>query len=392
MNPTELKKSAIENNIKVIQKRIQELEQSFDSVNHEDSAYEEPINNNFQQILQREQILQEASFSKANTRNHNDDRSRSNNKRYPHRVRQEDEISQQGENYENRKMLEGLLREIDILRENEKQADVKIETLTFRCEKLQNELTVKLDVNNKLMVENDDKNSQIKSLLAQIKSLEGVIDQNKRTFVPEFQRIRSQYDIAVLEIRSLENDNSILENRIQDLTEMNTQIRDDKREVDSKNRQIEIERLTLKKEIEELRANFMNHENEYEDLNDKFEKLILENERLKNEISYLNQRNKIQVPEVEIVEESFANYDLPKNAKHDFMNNFDKKREVKRTNDLMYLDQKAESEKRSSWQFERKDKADNQNFGSKLITTNNDRLNFDQLAQIEEKLKKMNNK
>ena len=387
MKQTELKKSAIENNIKTIQKRIQELEQSFDSVNKELSIDEEN-HLELQEILQREPVQIEKSFSKMNREQ---SENRSNFKRISKRREPEEDSPQNSDNYETRKMIEGLLREIDILRENEKQADVKIETMTFRCEKLQNELTIKLDSNNKLLMENEEKNGQIKNLLSQIKNLENLIDQNKKIFIPEFQRIKSQYDIAILEIRSLENDNNILENRIQDLTELNSQIRNDKREIDSRNRQIEIERLTLKREIEELKANFMNHENEFEDLNERYEKVLLENERLKNEILYLNQRNKMQLPEAEFGEESFNHFDASRNIKLDYMGGVEKKRQNRKTDDLVFLDDRGEIDKRASRITDKKDRGDySQNQGNRLLNSDMDRLNFDQLAQIEERFKKLN--
>lgn len=388
MKQTELKKSAIENNIKTIQKRIQELEQSFDSVNKELSIDEEENHLELQEILQREPVQIEKSFSKMNREQ---SENRSNFKRISKRREPEEDSPQNSDNYETRKMIEGLLREIDILRENEKQADVKIETMTFRCEKLQNELTIKLDSNNKLLMENEEKNGQIKNLLSQIKNLENLIDQNKKNFIPEFQRIKSQYDIAILEIRSLENDNNILENRIQDLTELNSQIRNDKREIDSRNRQIEIERLTLKREIEELKANFMNHENEFEDLNERYEKVLLENERLKNEILYLNQRNKMQLPEAEFAEESFNHFDASRNVKLDYIGGVEKKRENRKTDDLIFGDGRGEIDKRASRVADKKDRGDySQNQGNRLLNTDMDRLNFDQLAQIEERFKKLN--
>lgn len=392
MLQADLKKSAIENNIKTIQKRIQELEQSFDSVNKELSVEEEPIpqeyNNN---MLQREQInQQEKSFSKMSRENNE---FRTNFKKVAKsRKDQEEEYSQNNENYETRKMVEGLLREIDILRENEKQADVKIETLTFRCEKLQNELTVKLDSNNRLTMENEDKTNQIKTLLNQIKNLESSIDQNKRNFIPEFQRIKSQYDIALLEIKSLENDNSILENRIHDLTEMNNQTKNEKREVISKNQQIEIERLTLKKEIEEIKTNFLNHENDFEDLNEKYDILRLENDRLKNEIMYLNQKNKIQTIIPDRADDSMNNLDVSRNLKVDIMTGVDRKKYLMKNSEQIYPENKSDLDKKMSKIMDRRDKKEDKNQNIRFVSQEEDHLDFDQLAQIEERFRKLGNK
>ena len=388
MKTNDAKKSAIESNIKDIQKRIQELEQSFDSVNKDLSVEEEPLPGEHNSY-HREAVLQEKSFSKY-TPNQYDNRSRSNLKRFSRRDRQEDEFSDQNDNFETRKMVEGLLRENDILRENEKQADVKIETLTFRCEKLQTELTVKMDLNNKLLIENEERNGQVKNLLGQIKALEATNDHYKKSFLPELQRLKSQYDVAVLEIRSLEHDNSILEKRIQEQTESNSRLRDERREVDARNRQMEIEQLTLRKEIQEFKLSLFNPENELEDLKDKFDKLAVENERLKNEIMYLNQKNKIQVPGNDVVEDSFANYDGNRNFKTEALSGFDKRQENKRIGEMLFFDKKEESEQRSNWQYDRKDKAEATGIPSKLFMGDNDKLNFEQLAMIEDQLKRRN--
>lgn len=391
MNAQELKKSAIENNIKTIQKRIQELEQSFDSVNKELSVDEEP--NDYEGLVKaaKEPIPQviEKSFSKARSEQAVPEL-RSNFKRLSKR-REEEEPTQVTDNFETRKMIEGLLREIDILRENEKQADVRIETLTFRCEKLQTELTVKLDLANKLTTELDEKNMQIKTLLGQIKGLEAVIDQNKRSLVPDLQRLKGQYDIALLEIRSLENDNVILENRIRDLTEANTKIRDEKREIDAKNRQIEIERLTLKKEIEELKSNFMNHESELEDTNEKYERVVLENDRLKNEVLYLNQRNKILTQDPDNPNESLLNVE-PRGAdgRADYSDILKPKT---RQNDGTLDNLKVEVERRlrpTEKQATMKDPSPYNTGVNRLLNPEAEKLNFESLALIGERMKRLN--
>ena len=125
MKTIDNKKSAIENNIKDIQKRIQELEQSFDSVNKEMSVEEEAIP---ERASYNKQMIHEKSFSKYSANNY-DNRSKSNlRQNVSRRDRHEEEYNDPNENFETRKMIEGLIRENDILRENEKQADVKIET------------------------------------------------------------------------------------------------------------------------------------------------------------------------------------------------------------------------------------------------------------------------
>ncbi len=60
--------------------------------------------------------------------------------------------------------IEDIINENDRLKENLKERNLKIETLNFRCEKLQSELTLKLNENNKLSLEVNDLREKNKQL------------------------------------------------------------------------------------------------------------------------------------------------------------------------------------------------------------------------------------
>lgn len=186
--------------------------------------------------------------------------------------------------------VQTLVRELDDLKESNRQKDLKIETLNFRTEKLQTELALKLDVINKLSVDNEEKDAVLKRLSNQNKHLESVVDQNKTGLLPEHQRLKSQYDISLLEIRSLEKGNDILEARIKELLQHNGVLKNENRELKTTNFKIEQERLKLKQDVDSLRMGIVNNENDYVDFSEKYETVQTENERLKNELIILRQK------------------------------------------------------------------------------------------------------
>lgn len=186
--------------------------------------------------------------------------------------------------------VQTLVRELDEIKESNRQKDLKIETLNFRTEKLQTELALKLDFINKITLEVEEKDAILKRLSNQNKHLESVVDQNKTGLLPEHQRLKSQYDISLLEIRSLEKDNDILEARIKELLQHSGVLKNENRELKTTNFKIEQERLKLKQDVESLRMGIVNNENDYVDLSEKYETVQTENERLKNELIILRQK------------------------------------------------------------------------------------------------------
>lgn len=288
MNQNESKRSMIEQNIRAIQQRIHALESSFHEITPEliEEIPPEPV-----------YPVQHAStrdLSMHDSRLYKTDRKGVNNQSYRSKAKM-GMSRNEPENFENevdpaQKVIEELLREIDALKQKSNQQELKIETLNFRCDKLQNELSLKLDVINKQTIEIEERSIQFKNIQVQVKSLESQLDQQKKTILPQLQKIKSQYDICLLEIKSLENDNSILDDRIRQINESNMTLRNENRELRNNNTKIEMERLTLKKEIEELKTKFFTNEDEIEDISIKFDELSMENERLKNELSVVNQK------------------------------------------------------------------------------------------------------
>jgi len=288
MNQNESKRSMIEQNIRAIQQRIHALESSFQETTPDliEEIPAEPVYP-IQRVSNRDFSAQDSKINRT-------DRKGAQNQSYRSKAKM-GMSRHEPENYEfeadpSQKVIEELLREIDALKQKSNQQELKIETMNFRCDKLQNELSLKLDVINKQNIEIEERSTQLKNSQNQVRSLESQLDQQKKTTLPQLQKIKGQYDICLLEIKSLENDNSILDDRIRQLNEANIGLRNENRELRNNNSKIEMERLTLKKEIEELKTKFFANEDEIEDISLKFDELSMENERLKNELTVVNQK------------------------------------------------------------------------------------------------------
>ena len=185
-------KSRRENTIKLLQQRLQNLESAQGHFQHQ---YAQDANgySDDEQVMQpevltlgpqhfhRHEDLEDRSFVNVADQSRKADQS-------PHPTSQRPRTNQAGSTYHQSErnaptdggqaqIVERLLREIDALTENLRQKDVKIDTLTFRCEKLQNELTLKLDYVNKLTLQLEDERGQTKHLVTQNKFLEDSIEQ-----------------------------------------------------------------------------------------------------------------------------------------------------------------------------------------------------------------------
>lgn len=189
-----------------------------------------------------------------------------------------------------RQVIEELLKQLDTVKEEGKQKDLKVETLSFRCEQLQNELSLKIDQLNKTNLELEEQRTAARTASAQMRQLETQAEQTKRNLLPELQRLKSQNSVCLIEIRSLENDAGILEERIQELNKTNSVLKMENREVKALNSRLEQERLQIKLDVEALRAGFAETENNFEDLREENSRLGFENERLKNELAAVSQK------------------------------------------------------------------------------------------------------
>ncbi len=123
-------------------------------------------------------------------------------------------------------------------------------------------------------------------------------------------------------MRSLENDNLILDNRIKDLTELNLQMKNENRDLKYSNYKIEMERLEIKKNIEVLKSNMNNIENDFFDVTEKNENLNVENERLKNEMLTLKEKLKIYSRGVSKNALKTQNYKVKENYADNLINKF----------------------------------------------------------------------
>jgi len=391
MNYNESKRSVIENNIRAIQQRIQALESSFHEIEPEiiedmppEPVYIQPGKSMYQGSPHDSRIYpsERKSGVKASYRSARKSIGRT------HRTEQEIEV-QDPQFDPSQKVIEELLREIDGLKQKSNQQELKIETLNFRCDQLQNELSVKLDTVNKQAIEIEDRNTQLKNQAAQMKHLEAQIDQNKKSVMPQLQMVKSQNDICLLEIKSLENDNIILESRISELTDTNGQLRNDNRELRNTNSKIEMERLILKKEIEELKLKYYNYEDEIEELSIKHEETCVENERLKNELTTLSRKLSSLTSDISPPKqlERLDNHrdEVIGNFQREFLLQRDRFNDTANSNG--FRDQDDSSPLINAKRLNSEAKSSN---FTKNVVAGGDRLNFDGINSIEERLKKLN--
>ena len=297
-----MEKEIIEKNIFNIQKKLQELDSSFQNIEQDLQEDVEHINKSI--ISKKSKYTKNESLnlppnrrSRLHTQNFENYQ---NSEKKPNYYNQENfqknaniYKTQNIENSQKSQNLEILITEIDELKEKIREKDLNIETLNFRYEKIQSELTIKLNTINKLSIQMEDKNSIIKKFQSQNKHLQSMIDSNKNHLLPDHQKLKSQYEILFLEMKSLENDNNILEKRIRDLSELNLLMKNENRELKNCNYKIELERLENKKNLEILKNNMGNIENDFFDVSEKNENLGVENERLKNEVLTLGEKIKV---------------------------------------------------------------------------------------------------
>ena len=293
----EPKRAAIVSNIKLIQRRIEQLETSYQNLQVEvldreddDDLMPETIevyeqnNHRYKSPPNRKVPASDSQFNSTKKRSTTSSQAKTPLRTHQRRSDQENNDAQ------DLQPNESLLRQIDLLEESERQYQLKLETMTFRCEKLQTELVVKLDQVNRLTLELEEKTAASDNITTQMRFLEQQVEQHKKSVAPEHLRLKSQYDVSLMELKALEHDNSIIESRVRDLSQTNANLRNENRELKQQNNRIEMERLSLKKEIESLRGKFMDHQSDYEDLSDNYEVIKVENDRLRNELSTMTQK------------------------------------------------------------------------------------------------------
>lgn len=196
-------------------------------------------------------------------------------------------------NHNNNNEIESYIEANDRLQEILREKDMKIETLNFRCEKLQSELTQNMNKINKLVLQGSELTSENGLITQQRDYLESLVEENKNTLLPEHQKLKSKYDICVLEIKSLENDNRILETKLRSYIEMNKTLKIENREINTKNSKMEIEKLEIKRDIEIIKSTIKKNEDDNKYLYEQNNDILIENERLKNQLVILKKKIKI---------------------------------------------------------------------------------------------------
>jgi hypothetical protein len=285
----------LQENIKTLEKKLMELN-SLTNIKPE-------LENKIEKISE---INQNVSYSQDN---HSIDRSYLNTSLKNKNIRSELNYQDEKESIKPKKMqksmsyiknendndddLERILEENERLKEGLREKKMKIETMNFRCEKLQSELAQKLNLINRLSLEMNEIKTSNEFLLKQKEYLESLVDDNNKNLLPEHQKLKSKYEISVLEIKSLENDNKILEGKLLDYINMHKSLKSENKELSLKTSKMEIEKLEIKKDVEMIKSIISQNEYENKELIESNTNLESENERLKNQIFFLNNKLKI---------------------------------------------------------------------------------------------------
>ena len=293
------KRVVLESNIKLIQNRIQQLETSYHNLQVE-LVYDQPDEEDMPEPVQVFDLPSpqdrtpptRSRYTSAHKRTSlaNRGRAAASQKHIDFNFHHNNNNNSNNSPVKDSQTKEALMRQIDASKENERQLEVKVEALTFRCDKLQGELSLKADLVNRLSLEVEERAALFNNSAVQVRFLEQQVEQHKRTVLPELQKLKCQYDVSLLELRTLEHDNGILEARVRALSQNCTELKNHNRELKQQNGRIEMERLTLRKEIEALRAQFLDNESDLEELSDKCAAVCVENERLRNELASSGQK------------------------------------------------------------------------------------------------------
>ena len=366
------KKELIENNIKAIQERIEALEQSFQPEEDEiEEIQMEPsiskkhafnptfkINNEKPAFQRNEQKLKNNNFMKKSIKANNDRKIDSPQKE--------------------QRMVNDLLSELDEQKQIIDKQSSKIESLEFRCQKLQDELGLKIEELTELSSANEHISLLNKKAENHIQNLENQMDEIQGSSIPQIQKLKSQNEVILLEMSSIENDNKVLDERVVTLEKETLDLRQMNRELRNQNSKIETERLALRKEVEELKGKFYSFEDQVEDGEKKVAEVECENERLRNEVNFL--RKKIVVLEEETEEFPIENKKI--DNKIPASNSLNKEKSMRLANSR-YVNDSRRNESIYGDNLESFNK-----INSKVPAP---KLRIEPLEQIGERIKKLNN-
>ena len=198
-------------------------------------------------------------------------------------------------NDQQNRFVDQLLDDIDKLKEHANGKEMKLQTLNFRFEKLQEDVTKKHEMITSLNNVLNEKNEMIETLKDKVLKLERENKLTKEDISPRLDALKTRYDVCMLEMVSMENDNNILTERIGVLTRENAELRRNNRKIKKESSDEKIKRLKLSRDFETMKK-------EVQELHDKLEDLKLEKEELEHINKRINNDKDSYFKKLEIVE------------------------------------------------------------------------------------------
>ena len=231
------------------------------------------------------------------------------------------------------KLIEQLLEEIDELKEQSNVREMKLETLNFRCEKLQEDITRKHEQISGLKNSVLDQNEHIQTISSKLEKAEKENKMNRENIAPRLDSLKSRYEVCMLEMVSLENDNKILNERVNRLLKENSELR-------KQNRGLKREKFEEKQERLELCRDFEKVKREFEELLDQLTDMSLEKQELEEANKRIKNERDTYLKKLEILErENYRLSEMPNikaaisikgNPTRMFSNSFEQPNEIEK--------------------------------------------------------------
>ena len=193
------------------------------------------------------------------------------------------------------RLIDQLLEEIDELKEQANVREMKLETINFRCEKLQEDITKKHEQMTLLKNKNLEQAEHLLELNSKLEKAERENKINREDVGPRLDALKSRYEVCMLEMVSLENDNKILGERNKTILKQDTELRRINRELKKEKFQEKQERLELCKEFEKVKR-------EFEELNEKLEDMRIQKDELEEMLKRVKNERDSGVRKIEVLE------------------------------------------------------------------------------------------
>lgn len=210
------------------------------------------------------------------------------------------------------RLIDQLLEEIDNLKEQATGREMKLQTLNFRFEKLQEDITKKHEMISSLKNHLSEKNEIIQNLTEKLNKAERENKLTKEDISPRLDALKSRYEVCMLEMVSMENDNKLFSDRINLLTKENNEVRKKNRMIKRDNFEEKQQRLQLCKEFEKVKR-------EFEEINEKLEDIKLEKEEIEEVNKRIKNEKDLYFKKLEILEKENTQLKI-KNIPKDFSN------------------------------------------------------------------------